>query len=152
MFFPMVNVFIFLHSYESKSCCLNNKVILSLSFSSCKLSCFYLLFFWSIVRFWFYTFPCFCSRGFPRWPILKSPSPSIYSHHKSIRLPFICIFIQFLLNLIIFPFCSYPLLCVSGFVVCHVFVLMGSQCGKITNIHLHGRFYTTIPLHTYPIL
>jgi hypothetical protein len=135
--FPMVNVFLWLHSYESKCCCLNDKVLLSLSFSSCKLSRFYLLFFRSIVCFWFYTLPRFCSRGFPGWPIDKSSSPSISSHHESGRPSFVCIFIQFLLNLLIFPFCSYPLLCVSGSILCHVSVLAGSRCGELTNHHLH---------------
>jgi hypothetical protein len=92
----------------------SDKVLLSLSFSSCKLARFSLLFFPSIMCFWFYTLSRFCGRGFPGWPIDKSSSPSISLHHESDRPSFVCILSQFLLNLLVFPFCSYPLLCVSG--------------------------------------
>jgi hypothetical protein len=56
---------------------------------------FYLLFFRSIMRFWFYTFSRFCARGFPVWRTDKSLSPSIYSHHDSDRPSFGCILSQF---------------------------------------------------------
>jgi hypothetical protein len=123
--------------------CVNDKVLLSLSFSSCKISHFFLLFFPSIMCFWFYTFPHLCGHWFSGWPIDKSSSPSIYSHHKSGRPPFVCIFIQFLLNLLVFPFCSYPLLCISSSILCHVSVLVGSWCGELTNRHIHLYLHIT---------
>jgi hypothetical protein len=123
----------------------SDKVLLSLSFSSCKLARFSLLFFPSIMRFWFYTLSRFCGRGFPGWPIDKSSSPSISLHHESDRPSFVCILSQFLLNLPVFPFCSYPLLCVSGSILCHVYVLAGSRCGELTNRHLHLYLHITSP-------
>jgi hypothetical protein len=108
----------------------SDKFLLSLSFSSSKLACFSLLFFPSIMCFWFYTLSFFYGRGFLGWRIEKSSYPSIYSHHESDRPSFVFILSQFLLNLLIFSLFSYPLLCVSGSILCHVSVLMGSQCGR----------------------
>jgi len=109
----------------------SDKVLLPLSFSSCKLACFSLLFFPSIMRLWLYTLSRFCGRGFPGWPIDKSSSPSISLHHEFNRPLFVCILSQFLLNLLIFPFCSSPLLCVSDSILCHIYVLVGSWGGKL---------------------
>jgi hypothetical protein len=131
-----------------------DKALLSLSFSSYKLARFSLLFFPSIMCFWFYTLSRFYGRRFPGWPIDKSSSPSISSHHECDQPPFVCILSQFILNLPIFPFCSYPPLCVFGSILCHVSVLAGSWCGELTNHHLHLYLHITIltDLHSFSYL
>ena len=68
----------------------------------------------SIMCFWFHNLSRFCGHWFLGWKIDKSSSPSISSHYESDRSSFICILSQFILNLLVFPFCSCPLLCVYG--------------------------------------
>jgi hypothetical protein len=45
--------------------------------------------------------------------------------------------------LVLFPFCSSPLLCVSGSILGHVSVLAGSRGGELTNRHLHLYLHIT---------
>jgi len=53
--FPIVDVFLSLDNYQTKCCCVRDKVLFSLSFSSSILTHFPLFFLPSIIRLWFYT-------------------------------------------------------------------------------------------------
>jgi hypothetical protein len=116
-----------------------DKVLVSLSFSSSKLA----MFFPFVLPLYYGSILCHVSVvAGSGWRIDKSSSPSISSHHESDRPSFVCILSQFLL---VFPFCSSPLLCVFGSILCHVSVLVGSRGGELTNRHLHLYLHITSP-------